>query len=201
MNRELPKLSPEDTQLIGNLQNDNLSGQALKKGERVGNFTLPDAQNRQRSLSTMLLNKKAVIVNFYRGMWCPFCNLELRNLQKYKDEFHANQVGIVAVSPQSPDNTLTTVEKHNLGFEVLSDLENKVAKQFGISFEVPDYLLKVYAGFGLDLSQYNEVTPVELPMPATYVIDSDLVVRHAFVQEDYTKRIDVNELREVVRAL
>lgn len=201
MNRELPYASPEDSQLIGELKTQKALQQALKVGDKVPNFSLNDGWKRNHSLSALLSNRKGIVLNFYRGMWCPFCNLELRNLQKSLTEFEKEKVGIVAISPQTPDNSLTTMEKHNLDFVVLSDLKNDVAKQFGISFEVPNYLLKVYEGFGLDLSQYGGHNPVELPSPATYLIDEYRNVRYAFVEEDYSKRADLNELKKAILEL
>ncbi|MGD1848296.1 MAG: peroxiredoxin family protein [Salibacteraceae bacterium] len=147
-NRELPHASPEDGQLIAELKSKQVNAGALRVGDKAPNFASKDGWNQSHTLSSLLLNHKAIVVNFYRGMWCPFCNIELRRLQQSLKEFESNRVGIVAISPQSPDNSLATMEKHNLDFVVLSDVKNEVAKQFGISFPVPSYLLDVYAGFG-----------------------------------------------------
>ena len=214
-----PQLTRQDHQMINDLKKDNLSDQALKTGskapnfealapikqqgvgQRVNDFLLPDAMGKFKSLTELMDGKKSLVVNFYRGMWCPFCNLELKALQKLLPKFKESGSDIVAISPQSPDNTLTTVEKRGLDFTVLSDLKNDVAKQFGISFPVPDYLVKVYAGFGLELEQFYDTSKIELPLPATYVIDDTFTIRFAFVQEDFTERANVDDILSVVQEI
>ena len=101
---------------------------------------------------------------------------------------------LVAVSPETPDNSLSTAEKNSLTFEVLSDVGNHVAHQFGIVFQLPEILRPIYAGFGINLSAANGDDMFELPIPATYVIDTDLKICMAFVEPDYTKRLDPEEI-------
>jgi len=101
---------------------------------------------------------------------------------------------LVAVSPETPDNSLSTTEKNELGFEVLSDLGNRVARQFGIVFQLPLDLRPIYAGFGIDLPKSNADDTFELPIPATYIIGKDRKIRKAFVEADYTKRLDPEEI-------
>lgn len=101
---------------------------------------------------------------------------------------------LVAVSPETPDNSLSTAEKNSLTFEVLSDVGNRVAHQFGIVFQLPEDLRPIYAGFGINLSAANGDDMFELPIPATYVIDTDRKICMAFVEPDYTKRLDPEEI-------
>jgi peroxiredoxin len=101
---------------------------------------------------------------------------------------------LVAVSPETPDNSLSTAEKNSLTFEVLSDVGNRVAHQFGIVFQLPEILRPIYAGFGINLSDANGDDMFELPIPATYVIDTNLKICMAFVEPDYTKRLDPEEI-------
>ncbi len=101
---------------------------------------------------------------------------------------------LVAVSPETPDNSLSTAEKNSLTFEVLSDVGNRVAHQFGIVFQLPEDLRPIYAGFGINLSAANGDDMFELPIPATYVIDTDQKICMAFVEPDYTKRLDPEEI-------
>ena len=97
---------------------------------------------------------------------------------------------LVAVSPQTPDNSVSTAEKMKLTFEVLSDVGNHVARQFGLVFVLPEELRPIYAGFGIDIPAANGDDTFELPIPATYVIDRDRKIRMAFVDADYTQRVD-----------
>ena len=101
---------------------------------------------------------------------------------------------LVAVSPETPDNSLSTAEKNSLTFEVLSDVENRVAHQFGIVFQLPEDLRPIYTEFGINLSAANGDDMFELPIPATYVIDTDRKICMAFVEPDYAKRLDPEEI-------
>ena len=101
---------------------------------------------------------------------------------------------LVAVSPETPDHSLSTAEKNSVTFEVLSDEGNRVAHQFGIVFQLPEDLRPIYAGFGINLSAVNGDDMFELPIPATYVIDTDRKICMAFVEPDYTKRLDPEEI-------
>jgi len=108
---------------------------------------------------------------------------------------------LVAVSPETPDNALSTVEKNNLTFEVLSDAGNRVAREFGIVFRLPLDLRPIYAGFGIDLPKANGDNTFELPIPATFIIGTDRKIRRAFVDTDYTKRLDPEEIIDVLKRM
>lgn len=108
---------------------------------------------------------------------------------------------LVAVSPQTPDNSLSTAERMKLTFEVLSDAGNRVARQFGIVFTLPEELRPIYAGFGIDIPITNGDDTFELPMPATYIVDSDRRIRMAFVDTDYTQRVDPEVVISVLKEL
>jgi peroxiredoxin len=108
---------------------------------------------------------------------------------------------LVAVSPETPDNALSTVEKNNLTFEVLSDMGNRVAREFGIVFRLPPELRPIYTGFGIDLSKANGDNTFELPIPATFIIGTDRKIRKAFVDTDYTKRLDPEEIIDALKRM
>jgi peroxiredoxin len=101
---------------------------------------------------------------------------------------------LVAVSPATPDNSLSTAEKNSLTFEVLSDVGNRVARQFGIVFQLPEDLRPIYGGFGINVPAANGDDTFELPIPATYVIDTKRKIRTAFIEPDYTKRLDPEKI-------
>jgi peroxiredoxin len=118
-------------------------------------------------------------------------------LQNLLPQFQQYNAQLVALSPELPDKSLTTIEKNNLQFEVLTDYNNDVARQFGIVFTINDDLIEIYNGFH-PLDTYNGVHTNELPIPATYIIDQDFKIRYAFVEPDYRKRA---EPQEIVKAL
>ena len=157
---------------------------ALKVSQQAPEFTLPDAFGHEVSLKT-LLAKGPVVVSFYRGEWCPFCNIELHGLQEALPRMQELGATLIAISPEKPDHGIVATEKHNLTFPVLSDFGNRVARQFGIVFqigqEVKDFSKNVFKN---DIAIRNGEESYELPVPATFVIDTTGVVRFAHVDAD-----------------
>ena len=176
-------------QATQDLLNSNIIEQTLKVGEQVPDFTLPNALTKAVTLKE-LLQAGPVVISFYRGQWCPYCNLELRTLQQYLPLIQEQGATLVAISPQTPDNSLSTAEKNELTFEVLSDVGNQVAKKFGLVFTLPEQLRPIYEGFGINLPAHNGDETYELPLAATYIIDRKGTVVYCFVDSDYTKRLD-----------
>ncbi|MGH1554781.1 peroxiredoxin-like family protein [Streptomyces sp. L7] len=148
-----------------------------------------------------LLAEGPVVLTFYRGAWCPYCNIALRSLQQHHAAITARGARLVAVSPQIPDESLTLTEKHALTFDVLSDLGSDTAKQYGLAFDLPDDLAAVYDKLGFDLQRVNDGHPRTLPLPATYVIDRDGMIRWAFVDTDYTTRAEPADVLAALDAL
>jgi peroxiredoxin len=201
-NRVIPpgKLEVMD-RATGELIASGIKDLALKEGSYVHDFILMDAHGNPVRLKK-LLETGPVVISFYRGGWCPYCNIELRGLQRALPEIKALGASLVAISPQLPDNSLSTEEKNNLAFPVLSDVGNVIARRFGIVFSLPDDLLDTYKAFKHGLSDMNgELGATELPIPATYVLDRSGVIRLAFIDEDYTKRLDPEEILETLRGL
>ncbi len=116
-------------------------------------------------------------------------------------DIEALSAQLVTVSPNLPDKSLSTAQKQELTFEVLSDLGNKVARQFGLVFTLTEELRPIYASFGIDIPAYNGDDTFELPFPATYVIDTDGTITYAFVDADYTKRLEPAEIVEVLKGM
>ncbi|AFY39068.1 alkyl hydroperoxide reductase/ Thiol specific antioxidant/ Mal allergen [[Leptolyngbya] sp. PCC 7376] len=196
---------PEEVQALmaektAELRAQHLVEKALKVGDRIPDFKLPDATGKTVKLSE-LLQSGSVVINFYRGGWCPYCNLELRALQQALPEFQKRGAQLVAISPETPDNSLSTQEKNELEFPVLSDVDNVVAKKLGLVFELSEALRPIYKGFGIDVATHNGNEKYELPMPATYVIDSTGIIRYAFVDEDYTKRAEPSDIIAAIAKL
>ncbi|TAF65346.1 MAG: AhpC/TSA family protein [Cytophagales bacterium] len=166
---------------------------SLKTGDTMPHFTLPNAHKHNIN-SQNLLDKKWLIIVFYRGAWCPFCNLYLKFLQRNLETINNIPARLVAISPQTIDNSVETINKNNLSFEVLSDTGSVVAKKFNLVYTVPNYLNEVYLKNGIDFQYYNSKGKIELPLPATYIIDQQGTIHYHFIEYDFTLRADVNEI-------
>ena len=182
------------------LASSGIVEKALNVGDVIPNFSLPNALGKPIELQ-QLLKAGPIVISFYRGQWCPYCNLELRALQQSLAEIENLGATLVAISPQTPDNSLSTVEKNELTFEVLSDVGQEVAQKFGLVFVVPEELRPIYQGFGIDLPGHNGDDSFELPIAATYVVAPSGQVVHAFVDADYTKRLDPEEIVAALKSI
>jgi peroxiredoxin len=177
-----------------------ITQRALKAGDQAPDFRLPDARGGYVHLKD-LLAAGPVVLSFYRGGWCPYCNLELRALQKVLPEITRRSAKLVAVSPQTPDESLSTVEKNELAFSVLSDVGSATAKSFGIAYDLAEELRPIYARSGHALPQKNGDESWVLPIPATYVIDRDGTITLAFVDVDYRNRLEPAEILAALQSL
>ncbi|WOO40247.1 peroxiredoxin-like family protein [Rubellicoccus peritrichatus] len=169
-------------------------------GDKAPDFTLPSANGASVSLSEKL-QEGPVIITFYRGDWCPYCNLELRAYQRILPEIKEAGGSLIAISPQTPDSSLTTAEKNNLEFDVLSDVGSKVAQGFGISFKLPEYLQELYNKLGGSLPEYNGTNDWTLPVPATFVVDRESRIVLAHVDTEYQNRLEPNEALVAINAI
>lgn len=169
-------------------------------GSRAPDFALPDATGASVALGE-LLGEGPVVLSFYRGGWCPYCNLELAALEGALGEIEECGARLVAVSPQLPDASLSTAEKLSLSFPVLSDVGNTVARAYGLTFRLPGELRELYASLGNDLAATNGDDRFELPVPATFVIGQDATIAWRFVDPDYTHRGDPAEILAALRSL
>jgi peroxiredoxin len=172
---------------------------ALKVGDRAPDFALPDATGKTVKLSE-LLARGPVVVTWYRGGWCPYCNIALRGFHKSLPEIRSAGASLVAISPETPDNSLSTAEKNHLDFEVLSDRGSKVARAYGVSYKIPKVIADQFKG-RLDLAKYNGDDSGELPLGVTYVIDRNGIIRYAFVDADYRKRAEPSDVLAALRGL
>lgn len=174
---------------------------ALKAGDKAPEFALPDADGNLVS-SKELLKHGPLIVTFYRGVWCPYCNMDLQAIEAALPTLQTFGAQLVAVSPQTKANTRRSVKENNISFKILSDLGNDVAAKFGLRFTLPDYLQDLYKNvFKNDLAINNGEPSWTLPMPARYVIGQDGVIAYAEVNPDYTRRPDPEEMLPVLQQL
>ncbi|MEO0826329.1 MAG: peroxiredoxin-like family protein [Cyanobacteria bacterium J06639_16] len=187
-------------QATEDLANSGIVDRTLKMGDTLPAIALPNATGKTVDIPA-LLTQGPVVIAFYRGGWCPYCNLELRALQQALPDIKAHGATLVAISPETPDNSLSTTEKNELEFEVLSDKGNQIARQLGLVFTLPESLRPIYESFGIDVPAYNGDQNFELPVPATYVVNTDGTVVHAFANADYTKREDPEVIVDVLKKL
>lgn len=173
---------------------------AKKSGDQAPDFLLPNVRGGQKSLSDYL-KEGPVVLSFYRGGWCPYCNLEFRALQARLPEFKALGATLVGISPETPDVSLTTVEKNNLEFEVLSDVGNQVIKEYGLLCVVDEKMRPLYLEWGIDVPAANGDGRYELPIPATYVIDRQGIIHASHVDKNYVNRMEPDDIVEALQAI
>ena len=193
---------PEDIAALSaelkKLAESGIANGALQVGGKAPDFTLPEARGGTVSLSS-LLAKGPVVVTFYRGGWCPWCDLQLRAYQQVLPEIHRLGAELAAISPQTPDYAIADVEKKQLEFPVLTDAHNTVARRYGLVFVLSDALKALQTAFGNPIPKFNGDDSGEVPMPGTFVLDREGVVRLAHVDPDYTRRLEPAAILEALR--
>ncbi|MFO1312511.1 MAG: peroxiredoxin-like family protein [Burkholderiales bacterium] len=185
---------------IAALEATGIEQTALKVGDAAPDITLPDALGRDVSLRSLWQQGPLVLI-FYRGGWCPYCNLELRAWQQRLADLGAAGARLVAISPQTPDNSLSTAQKNELGFAVLSDSSLAASRGFGLAFALAPELVELYKEIGNDLPTQNGNGQWVLPVPATYVIDRQGRIAFAHVVADYRERAEPQEVLSALERL
>ncbi len=184
---------------IADVANSGLLQNAKQVGNQAPEFTLQNALGENVSLADYL-KKGPVVLTWYRGGWCPYCNITLHRLQEELPNFQAAGANLLALTPEVPDKSLSTKEKHDLQFEVLSDVGNAVAHEYGIVFKlIPELADSYQSGFGLH--EYNGDETDELPIAATYIIDQQGVIQYAFLDPDYRNRAEPADIIKALEAL
>ena len=186
--------------IIEQLITSGATEKALKEGAQAPDFTLPDALGNAVTLSH-LLAQGPVVITFYRGEWCPYCNLELRAYQGVLPQLQELGATLVAISLQTPDHSLSLVEKQQLTFTVLSDVGNRVARQFGLVFTIEEAVRTAHRRIGANLPAFNGDDSWELPMAGTFLVDQSGTIRLASVDPDFSRRLDpsvvIAEIKEL----
>ena len=186
---------------IRELKESDVMSKALKKGGSMPEFTLPDANGKAVS-SKDLLAKGPLVVVFYRGGWCPYCNLQLRALQNELETIHSLGAELVAISPQTPDESLSHAEIVAVGYPVLGDQDAAAATQYGVAWEVPEFLLEhMRVDRQLELVKINNGNGTVLPIPAVFVVDQHGKVAWRSVDVDYRSRAEPAEIISVLEML
>jgi len=171
---------------------------AKKSGDKAPDFTLKNAAGKEVSLSS-LLEKGPVVLTWYRGGWCPYCNLTLVALQEKLPEFQAAGATLVALTPELPDFTEDTTKKGEIAFEVLSDVGNNVARKYGIVFKMVPDVAEAMRNFAKTVERNGDESD-ELPLAAAYVIAPDGKITYAFLDADYRLRAEPSRLVDEVKA-
>ena len=190
-------LSEDAQQTVGGafeklLQSD-VGNNAPGKDDKAPDFELPNVRGGSVQLAE-LLKDGPVVLNFYRGGWCPFCNLEFKALSDILPQIKAKGAMLVGVSPETPDASLSTIEQHKLPFEVLSDTGNQIAERYGLVMTIYEELRPLYSQWGMDIPAANGDDSYQLPLPATYVIKQDGTIQACYVNKDYTTRMEPQDI-------
>jgi peroxiredoxin len=172
---------------------------ALRAGDKIPSFVLKDA-NGETVSSSELLSQGPLVVSFYRGVWCPYCNMELQALQEALPAFRELGAQLVAISPQNAVNSRKALRANRLDFPILSDPGNETAAAFGLRFALPDYLIELYKNLKNDLPVFNGDASWTLPMPGRFVIGQDGIIHYAEVNPDYTRRPEPSDMLPALRA-
>jgi peroxiredoxin len=184
---------------VAHLAATGIDRAARQVGDRAPPISLLDQHGKMFDVAS-LLAKGPVVVTFYRGGWCPFCNLELKAWQAVLPRIAAAGASIVAISPEKPDDTVSTAEKNALSFPVLSDVGQATGRAFGVVYAFTDEVRQVYDGFKLDIPTKNGAAPDDwsLPLSATYVIGADGAILFADTRVDYRERTDPLDVLRVL---
>lgn len=179
---------------IEDLRLNKIGEPALQAGDTLPSFALPNTQGKVIGSETLLHENDRLIIAFFRGSWCPYCNLELKVLQRILPQLKSKKTALVAISPQIPEKNAEMSTEAPFGFDILSDLNNLYAKKLGIAFDLQDFVLPYYHQLGINLSEYNANDDNCLPIPAVFVIDKNRTILFSSIDVDYTKRVNIDEL-------
>lgn len=185
---------------IGDLEASGVAGRATGIGSRIPLPVLEGLDGTPLALADLVSGRPAILV-FYRGGWCPYCNVTLQAYAKALPQIEAAGGAIVAITPELAENAAETAERNAVGFPIAIDRGNAFARSLGLVFALPEGLRPLYREIGIDLSLHNGDDSHELPIPATYVIDRDAVIRWAFVEADFTQRADPAEAVGALQAI
>lgn len=192
-----PRLLQVLDRFVETLRDQRAGAHSLKTGDTVANAKLQMPGRGQIELYS-LLNEGPVILTFYRGGWCPYCNLALKSLHYTLPEIERRGAQLIAVTPERPESIIQTARKNGIDYPVVHDTNSETARQFGVSVLLSEPMKALYRSLGLNLTARNADVIVRLPLPATYVIGTDYTVRYAFVDEDYVRRAEPKAMLEVL---
>ncbi len=184
---------------IDHLRINKLKDKGLQIGDTVPDAITKNIKEKSFPLSNYITNDY-LIVNFYRGGWCPYCNMELREYEQLKNSFNELGTNIVAVSPEVVSLTEQTASKNAITYPILSDENSELMNIFGVAFKIDDASKKEYDNFGKDFTKIHGNDHYELPVPAIYVLNKNREIVYRHFEEDYTHRLEPSELLNIIKS-
>ena len=202
--KSMAKMPPDVLQTMMAATKKLVEGNIVEKAKQIGDaapaFSLPNMEGETIS-SKNFLKRGALVINFYRGAWCPYCNLELKALDDVHEQIRENGASLISISPNLPEITRKHYEENPFSFEILSDEGNRVAREYGLVFRLADELIPIYKQFGIKITEFDGNDSYEIPIPATYIVNPAGTIIHAFVNADYTKRMNPEEIITILGKL
>ncbi|ADE54047.1 peroxiredoxin-like family protein [Coraliomargarita akajimensis] len=186
---------------IDDLAQTQIVEKAVQRGQKAPDFTAPKVDGDGVFTLSEALKDGPVVLVYYRGDWCPYCNVQLMEYDKHVQTIQSHGAQLVAISPQTVENRKYAGEANPFSFGILMDPDNRIARSYGIAFELPAEIEALYTKFGFDLHIENGSDRAELPLAATYVIDTKGTVVYSFLDADYTKRAEPDAIIEVLKEL
>lgn len=174
-------------------QSETVYPEGLKVGDNAPEFTAKDQEGKTVNLKDALKNGP-VIMLFYRGQWCPYCNKQLSHFSDSLSMLTAKGATLLAITPETAENVKKTIEKTKTDFPVLEDVGLAIMKSYKVNFAVDDKTVSRYKGYGIDFDKANGSNGANLPVPATYIIGTNGKVKYAFFNTDYKKRASVKDI-------
>lgn len=166
----------------------------LKEGDKAPIFTGIDQNGKTVSLKSALKTHRSVVLFFYRGQWCPYCNKHIKELQDSLNLLSAKDAYVIGVTPETKENIVKTIKKTKAGFSIVQDKDDEIMKAYGVNFMMDDATFTKYKGYGIDLEANNGNNRHTLPVPATYIIDRSGKIRYVHFDPNYQKRASVQLL-------
>jgi peroxiredoxin len=194
-----PEIQAIHARSIAELKQSEIPGRVLRVGVKAPSFELSDHNGKLVS-SSELLSKGRLVICFFRGRWCPFCVGQLEAINLILSQIQISGAALVAMSPQTVQQSFFMADQHRLKFPLLSDAGNKVARQFGLTYRVPDYQQAVYKRVFINLPFTNGDSSWELPIPATYILDQDGTIAWTWHSADYTERPEPTDILQKLSA-
>lgn len=177
----------------------NLTQKALKVGDKLPEFTLSNQNGKIVNIKDLVEKYNYTVISFFRGAWSPYCSMELNHLQKIFSQIKILHSALITISPQTQDKSKYTHEKYSLGFDILYDKNNTIAKEFKICTKLDDDLISVYDKLKMDILEANRNGTYEIPFPATYIVNKNYDIVFSFVDEDYTKRLEPKDIVNFIK--
>lgn len=181
------------------LKESKVVEKALKVGDKIPEFTLSNQNGKIVNIKTIIEKYKYTVISFFRGSWSPYCLMELNHLQKIFSQLKIYNGALISISPQTQDKSSYTHDKYMLGFDILYDKNNTIAKEFKICTKLDDELIPIYDKMKMDILEANRNGTYELPFPATYIVNKNYEIIHSFVDVDFTKRLEPKEILNIIK--